>query len=810
MTDEPASLSPTGPTPAAVPDTASSAVARGPDPVRGLTAAEARDRAARGLRNVTTDDNRRTFADIVRANLLTRFNAILGSLLLVVLATGEYHDALFGIVLVVNALVGIVQETRAKVTLDRLAVVSAPRARVVRDGKVVEIAVEDVVRDDVLDVSTGDALPVDGIVLTEAGLEIDESLLTGESDPVAKEPGDRVLSGSFVTAGQGRFVATAVGDDAYAAKLAREAKQFTVVHSELRAGTDSILKVATWVIVPVGILLLISQLRSSSSVSEALRSSVAGVGAIIPEGLVLLTSVAFALGVIRLGRRQALIQELAAVEVLARVDVVCVDKTGTLTLGKLRVSGIEVVGDVDRDDVVSTLGALVAVEEHPNASLLAIGDLGPDPQWAVNAAVPFSSARKWSGATFAGHGTWLLGAPDVLLLDYDPLRRRVDALAASGARVILLAHTDEALGERPPLVMTPVALVCLEEQVRPEAAGTVEYFRQQGVAVMVISGDHPATVGAVAVEVGIPGGDAPVDARGLPDDLGELGKALAASTVFGRVQPHQKRAMVRALQRQGHVVAMTGDGVNDVLALKEADMGVAMGSGSGATRSVAQLILLDDSFASLPAVVAEGRRVIANIERVANLFVTKSVYAALLAISVGIAQLPFPFFPRHLTIISSLTIGIPAFFLALAPNDRRSRPGFVARVAHFAVPAGAVAAVATFSGYAIAGQEAGVSLVQERTCAVIVLFLVALWVLVILARPLNEWKAALLASMAVAFLVTLATPGIREAFDLQMPPLVVTLAVIGVAAIAVAVLELSWELVEWWRHHRGEDNRQAA
>ena len=798
MTDAPVPTPP-APVPAPVASTAGSPPVAGPDPARGLTAAEVRDRVQRGLRNVTTDDNRRTFADIVRANLLTRFNAILGGLLLVVFATGEYHDALFGIVLVVNALVGIVQETRAMRTLDRLQVVSAPRARVVRDGAMAEIAVEDVVRDDVLDVSTGDALPVDGTVLTETGLEIDESLLTGESDPVAKGHGDRVLSGSFVTAGQGRFVATAVGDDAYAAQLAKEAKQFTLVHSELRAGTDRILKVATWVIVPVGILLLISQLRSSSSVSEALRSSVAGVGAIIPEGLVLLTSVAFALGVIRLGRRQALIQELAAVEVLARVDVVCVDKTGTLTQGTLRVSGIEMASDMGRDEVVTVLGALVAVEEHPNASLLAIADVGPDPQWTVTATVPFSSVRKWSGATFAGSGSWLLGAPDVLLDGEHHLRWRVQALAATGARVILLARTDEALGERPPSDLAPVALVCLEEQVRPEAADTVAYFRQQGVTVMVISGDHPATVGAVAAAVGIPGGDAPVDARNLPDDLGGLGKALAAASVFGRAQPRQKRAMVLALQRQGHVVAMTGDGVNDVLALKEADMGVAMGSGSGATRSVAQLILLDDSFASLPAVVAEGRRVIGNIERVANLFVTKSVYAALLAMAVGFTTLPFPFFPRHLTIISSLTIGIPAFFLALAPNDRRTRPGFVSRVARFAVPAGTVAAVATFSGYAIAGQEAGVSLVQERTCAVIVLFLVALWVLVILARPLNEWKAALLGAMAVAFLVALATPGIREAFDMKLPPLVVTLAVIGVAAIAVAVLELSWELVEWWR-----------
>ena len=483
------------------PAAAATAVAGGPDPARGLTAAEVRDRADRGLRNVTTDDNRRTFADIVRANVLTRFNAILGALLLVVLATGEYHDALFGIVLVVNALVGIVQETRAMRTLDRLAVVSAPRARVVRDGAVAEIAIEDVVRDDVLDVSTGDQLPVDGTVLTEAGLEIDESLLTGESDPVAKEPGDRVLSGSFVIAGQGRFVATAVGDDAYAARLAREAKQFTVVHSELRAGTDSILKVATWVIVPVGILLLISQLRSSASISEALRSSVAGVGAIIPEGLVLLTSVAFAVGVIRLGRRQALIQELAAVEVLARVDVVCVDKTGTLTQGTLRVSGIEMVSDMGRDEVVAVLGALVARRGAPERQPAGHRRRGPRP--AVDrgprrcrSRPPASGAAPRSPA--AGRGCWARPTcSSTAAIPCGGGSRRWPRPAPGSSS--WPAPTRRSASVRRP-ALAPVALVCLEEQIRPEAADTVAYFRQQGVAVKVISGDHPVTVGAVAAD----------------------------------------------------------------------------------------------------------------------------------------------------------------------------------------------------------------------------------------------------------------------------------------------------------------------
>lgn len=776
------------------------------DASRGLTAVEVEARRAQGLVNVTTDDSRRTVADIVRANLFTRFNAILGGLLVVILATGEYRDALFGVVLVANALIGIVQELRAKRTLDRLSVVSAPRVRVVRDGAVADVVAESVVSGDVVEVGTGDQIPVDGAVLVSHHLEVDESLLTGESDPVLVQPADRVLSGSFVVAGQGRFVATEVGDAAYAARLTKEAKRFTTVRSELRAGTDTILRVGTWVLVPVGILLVVSQLRTSSSITDALRGSVAGVGAMIPEGLVLLTSVAFAVSVVRLGRRHALIQELSAVEVLARVDVVCVDKTGTLTEGSLHVTGLERAdGAAADDEVLWALGALAGAEERPNASLQAIAEVGVDPGWELVEAAAFSSARKWSGASFRDQGTWLLGAPDVLLGADEPMRARVEQLAAGGVRVLLLARTDGPLSESAAHAR-PVALVVLEERIRAEAAGTLAYFAEQGVAVKVISGDHPATVGAIAARVGVPGASEPVDARTLPEDLDELAAVLAVSSVFGRVQPRQKRAMVQALQRRGHVVAMTGDGVNDVLALKDADMGVAMGSGSGATRGVAQLVLLDDSFASLPAVVAEGRRVIANVERVANLFVTKSVYAVLLAAAVGIAQLPFPFYPRHLTIISTLTIGIPAFFLALAPSGDRSRPGFVGRVARFAIPAGTVAAVATFSGYAIAQGEPGVRLVEERTMAVIVLFLVGLWVLVILARPLTTWKVALLVAMSTAFLVTLATPGIREFFDLHLPSAVVTLAGIGVAAIAIALLELGWQVIDWSRR-RQEDRR---
>jgi cation-transporting ATPase E len=776
-----------------------------PPPPAGLTAAAVAERRQLGLVNVTTNTNVRTVGDIVRANVATRFNAILGTLLVVVLVIGDFRDALFGIVLVSNAVIGIVQEIRAKRTLDRLGLIAAPKATVVRDGDVHHVAIADVVQDELVEVHPGDQIVVDGTVLSSLNLEVDESLLTGEADPVVRHRGDPVLSGSFVVAGHGRFQATAVGDHAYAARLAADARKFALTQSELRGGTDKILRIGTFLLVPTAILLVASQLQSTHNFVDAVSGSVAGIAAIIPEGLVLLTSLAFALGVIRLGRRQALVQELAAVEVLARVDVICIDKTGTLTGGGLRAGTVERVDDELTDEQVRAgIGALVAAEERPNPSLAALAEVGRPAGWTVIAAVPFSSARKWSGAGFKGAGTWLLGAPDVLLDEEGPVRARAEQLAASGSRVLLVARTALPLeGEVLPTGRRPAALVCLEEQIRPEAADTIAFFRRQGVAVKVISGDHPVTVGSVAAAVGVQGAGAPVDARDLPEDPAALADVLDERSVFGRVQPHQKRAMVRALQSRGHVVAMTGDGVNDVLALKDADMGVAMGSGSGAARSVAQVVLLDDSFASLPAVVAEGRRVIANIEQVAKLFVTKSVYALLLSLSVGVAQVPFPFYPRHLTIISSLTIGIPGFFLALAPNDRRAHPGFVGRVARFAIPAGAVAAAATFGGYYLAQSERGISLVAERTTAVIVLFLVAGWVLMILARPLTRGRVALLAGMGVAFVAAMSVPGLRGFFELRLPPVLVVFAAIGIAAIAIGVLEGGWQVVEWRRRSQG-------
>jgi cation-transporting ATPase E len=754
-----------------------------PAPRRGLGAAEVADRVARGLVNDVPSAPTRTIGQIVRANVLTRFNLLLGSLLAVILVVGPLQDALFGLVIVANTVVGIVQEVRAKRTLDRLEVVNAPRARVVRDGRVGELAVGQVVLDDVLEAAAGDQLVVDGEVLEAAGLEVDESLLTGESEPVARRPGDRLLSGSFVAAGSGRYQATKVGREAYAVRLTEEARRFTLARSELRAGVDQILKYVTWALVPTAALLFVSQLRLEHGVRVGLSGAVAGTVAMVPEGLVLLTSVAFAVGVVRLGRRQVLVRELPAVETLARVDVICFDKTGTITAGDLAVQGLE-PPDGAAGEAAAALGALAAADPNPNATLRAIGQAFPAPDgWRPEAAVPFSSARKWSGASFPGRGAFLLGAPEILLGGgRRDLLRRAEQIAVEGRRVVLLAHSARPLdGDRPPAGLEPRAMVVIGDQVRGDAAATIAWFAAEGVHVKVVSGDHPRTVGAVAGQVGIAGADQPVDARSLPDAPAALADLLEARSVFGRVVPRQKREMVEALGARGHVVAMTGDGVNDVLALKDADLGIAMGGGSAASRAVAELVLMDGRFATLPAVMAEGRRVIANIERVAKVFVTKTVYATVLALAVGLAGLAFPFLPRHLTLISSLTIGIPGFFLALEPNTQRSRPGFVRRTLAFAVPAGLVAAAGTLVAYQVA-DVTDVPHGEARTTATLALAGLGLVVLALAARPLSPLRRLLLGAMAAAFAVVLAVPFLRAFFALDLPPLPVAAAALALVA----------------------------
>jgi cation-transporting ATPase E len=768
-------------------------------PPEGLDAAAVRERVARGLTNFSEERTSRTFTEILRANIFTRFNAILGTMLVVIVAVGPFQDGLFGIVLVTNALIGIVQELRAKRALDRLAVINAPRVRVVREGEVREIPVGEIVLDDMIELRAGDQIVADGVVRVSDRLEIDESLLTGESEAVEKAVGDEALSGSMVIAGSGRAQAVRVGNDSYARRLAVEARRFTLVRSELGQGIDRILLLVTWVLPITAILLAFSQFHGHHSVRTSLAGIVAGVVAVVPEGLVLLSSVALAVATLTLARRRVLVQELPAVEGLARVDVVCLDKTGTLTEGAIRFQALHPLGSNDEDRLGEALGAFAA-DEHPNATLQALGDAFPDPSdWERVDATPFSSARKWSSVAFADRGAWVLGAPEMVWPDaHHDARVRADELAASGNRVLMLAQRDRTLpdvalsaDELPP-DLEPVALVTFEERLREDAAETLEYFTRQDVILKVISGDNPRTVGAVAARVGLPGAERLFDARELPDDDEELAEIVEAHAVFGRVSPQQKRRIVNALQSRGHTVAMTGDGVNDALALKDADIGIAMGNGAAATRAVAQIVLLDSDFATMPGIVAEGRRVIANVERVANLFVTKTVYAVCLAVAVGIARWPYPFLPRHLTIVSSVTIGIPAFMLALAPNAARSRPGFVERVLRFALPAGTIVAIATFVAYWIARDRNNVSLNEARATATIVLLVVGLAVLALLARPLTRATIALVASMGVGVGLLFVLPGTRHFYALGLPPARSLVASAVVAAIGVLALEGWW------------------
>ncbi|WP_431972193.1 HAD-IC family P-type ATPase [Nocardia sp. bgisy134] len=774
----------------------------------GLTAAEVEQRRRDGLTNDVPDRASRSVREIVRANVFTRINAILGVLFVLVLSTGSIIDGMFGLLIVANSAVGIIQEIRAKRTLDQLAIVSQARPTVRREGVAQEVAPKDVVLDDLIELGPGDQIVVDGVVEESALLEIDESLLTGEADPIDKAVGAEVMSGSYVVSGSGAYRATKVGRDAYAAKLAEEASKFTLVHSELRSGIDKILKFITYLLIPAGLLSIYNQLFSSGeSWRPAVTGMVAALVPMVPEGLVLMTSIAFAVGVVRLGRRQCLVQELPAIEGLARVDVVCADKTGTLTENGMRLSDIKILDGFDDGAVRRALAAMAGDDPRPNASVQAIAEeLTDRPEWQHTAVAPFSSAKKWSGFSYGEHGDWLLGAPDVLLDPESEDARMAEELGSSGLRVLLLAQSDRPVdASDAPGTVRPAALVVLEQKIRPDARATLDYFADQDVSIKVISGDNAVSVGAVASSLDLPGGEHAVDARRLPEDPEQLADVLEHETTFGRVRPDQKRAMVGALQSRGHTVAMTGDGVNDVLALKDSDIGVAMGAGSPATRAVAQIVLLDNKFATLPYVVGEGRRVIGNIERVSNLFLTKTVYSVLLAFLVGVAgigsqifdyePIGYPFLPRHVTIAAWFTIGIPAFILSLAPNNERARTGFVSRVMRLAIPSGVVIGVATFVAYLIAyaGPDATETQKEQAgTTALITLIMIAMWVLAIVARPYVWWKVVLIVASMAAYVVLFTVPFTREFFKLDPSNEALTTAAFVCGAVGIVLVEAIW------------------
>jgi len=758
------------------------------------------------------DDGGRSFARILASNVFTVFNGVVGGCFILLLALGAWQDALFGFFVIANTAIGVVQEFLAKRTLARLAVLNSPLAVVLRNGSEIECAVEDVVVGDTLILRPGDQLAADAALIDAHGIEVDQSLLTGEAEPVSPKVGQEMLSGSVVVAGSGMARATRVGADSYAARITFEARRFSLVSSELRTSIGRIIRWLSLALIPIMVIVVNGQAQaaggwavvfSTGAWREAGITSVASIIAMVPAGLVFMTSVALAVGAVRLARSRVLVRELAAVEGLARVDMLCIDKTGTLTEGTMSLDRVELV-DHPADGWQGAL-AWLATDPAANATARALaGEFGaalaggeqPD------VVVPFSSRHKWSGAHFEtgpSTGSWILGGADVVLAGSGPgaaVRRRADALASTGERILVLAHTlvpiphAEPHAPRLPRGLRPVAVIALGDRIRGDAAEILRYFAEQGVEVCVLSGDDPGTVAAVARAVGLPASGARVDARGLPSDPRRLADVLRTQRVFGRVTPEQKKAVVLALQSLGHTVAMIGDGINDTLALKHADLGIAMGSGTAAARSVAQIVLLDGSFARLPHVVAEGRQVIANVERLAKLSLSKTVYAIVLALTFGLLLWPFPFLPRQLSVVDGLTIGLPALVLALLPNSRPSRRGFLRRALRFCVPSGFVVAGAVILVAVAATVGARASSLQVHTLAVITLTLSALWVLVVLARPFTRATAAVVAGAYAGLVIVLAVPFSRDFLALDVPaPGLIAMAV-GTSAAASIVLEL--------------------
>ena len=806
----------------------------------GLTVKEVSQRIESGQSNAVKTSTSRSVKDIVRANVFTLFNGIIFVAMVMVLVTGSWRDAVFGFVIIINTGIGIFTELKAKRTLDKLSILVASDFLVRRDGEDFEVPHNEIVLGDLLWIRSGEQVPADGQIIQTWGLELDESMLTGESRTVRHKVGEQVYSGATAVSGMALVKVNAVGSHSYAATLTAQAKVYKKTVSDLNKGINTILKFMTFLVVPLCILLILSQIHtvggwgtalSTGEWRQAVVSAVAGVVGMIPEGLVLLTSLNFAVAAMRLARHNTLVQELESVETLARVDALNLDKTGTITDGGIAFNRLVMLDSANAAAEQAATQALYDCcnEEQPNGTGQAVL-AGLKAQGygagAVESRVPFSSARKWSAVRKSGE-TWYMGAPEVIISalegDYSSVLQQVNEYANDGNRVLLVARSTAPLsegscrqkrlrgaveganvsdGRQLDVQAEPVALVLCSEKIREDAERTLAWFREQGVRCRVISGDNPVTVGAIARRVKLTGDHEPVamDARELPEDVNELARVLENVDVLGRVLPDQKKAIVQALHTQNHVVAMTGDGVNDALAIKEADLGIAMGNAAPATKAVAQVVLVDSKFSHLPDVVARGRQVMANMERVASLFLVKTVYSALISLGVVLTQIPYPYLPRHITYIGALTIGMPAFILALAPNTRRYIPGFLKRVVTFALPGGIATALSVLlaawvlppvMGWNVTGDAADLSAL--RATSAIILFAMGVFVLARVARPLNGWRGVLVAVFAAAGVIGAFVPFVANFFALILP----TGATMVATLIALAGSALIFALCLW-------------
>jgi P-type E1-E2 ATPase len=762
----------------------------------GLSEAEAARRLAATHRR--SPPTSRSYASIVRANVFTIFNAILVGFGVVTLIFGDWRDALFLGILVANTAIGIAQEVRAKRALDQLALLVAPAATVVRDGVPRGLGVDEVVVGDLVRLGAGDQVVADARVVTSDALRLDESVVTGESRPVARAAGDVVRSGAFAVEGTGLLEVTAIGEHSYAGRLLGQARSFRHPRSPLERAVNRVLLATLALVVLLGALLGYALRHRDAAIDEAVSTATAGVISLIPEGLMLLVSLTFAVGAVRMARRGVLSQQLNAIESLASADVVCLDKTGTLTEAALRVVDVMCAHDVAADEMRDALGAYAASSPARNGTLNAIAAAYADAEAEpVLAQVAFASRRRWSALQLARAGTLVLGAPE-LLVGEDALAGEARRHQRDGRRVVALARTDVPLGDddEPSLPddLRPLGIVVLAERLRDETRATVSFLLSQGVQLKILSGDAPDTVASIARDAGVPS-DVVVSGEELPDDPRELEAFAERVAIVGRISPEGKRDVVAALARRGHHVAMIGDGVNDVPALKAARLAIAQGSGAQIARSVADLVLVNGDFAAVPALIASGRQMLRNLQRVAKLYLTKSAFAAFLILTVGITSTAYPLLPRHFSLAGTLTIGVPTFFLALAPSSGPWRVERFARdVAQFAAPTGMFVGVGVVASYLFALNDLDFSITQARTVATTVLVVGGLYLVVVLearGKRRSEAIGALCGALGGFYALALALPATRRFFELA-PPTVgmlatsVIAAVLAGAALAVA------------------------
>lgn len=723
------------------------------DPARGLTAEQAAARRAGGWANGMPQSASKTEKEIILENCLTFFNLVFLALAVVLLIGGSsVKNMTFLVVVICNTVIGIYQEIKAKRAVDKLTLVAAQQVRTVRDGELKKIRSDLLVRDDVVELSSGDQICADAVLCT-GELYVNEALVTGEEDAIRKQPGDTLRSGSFVVAGSGRGRLTAVGGDSFAARLATEAKSDPhAAKSEMMHALDKLIRAVGIALIPIGLILFYQEFKVLGlSLRESTEGTVSALVGMIPEGLYLLTSVAMAASALKLTRKKVLVQDMNCIETLARVDVLCVDKTGTITETVMEVEDVLPLTEDPPERLEQVLAAFYSGKEPENDTARAMAEMfAGETDWQCLRRVPFSSKTKWSAAVFRDRGAYVVGAPEFVMGSrYEELREDVENWSAAGYRVLLVSEYggEPGTGELIPERLRPLALILVTNRIRPEAPDTFAYFASQGVAVKVISGDNPVTVAAVARRAGIEGADSYVDVSTLESDQ-DFRWAVENCTVFGRVTPDRKKKLIRAFRKKGHTVAMTGDGVNDVLAMKEADCGIAMASGAQAASQVAQIVLLKSDFSAMPGIVGEGRRVINNIQRAATLFLVKNIFSLGLAIITLFTGMPYPIVPLHLSAISALTIGVPSFFLAMEPNYERVQGRFLPTVLRKALPGGltnifvvlmAQTFMVTFS----------LPLEQISTVCAAILAVVGMLVLYQTCKPFDKFRRLIWAAMAV-------------------------------------------------------------